>query len=807
MFLFNTLLICILCSTSLIKFSTSTKPVINILTQLSTKLLQVEFRYEGPKADLIILNCRHFKDPWNRNHEITIREVGKVPSTPGKSFYSVLVKDPYLGNSCIRVCAKFNTKRECSIVSYLSVLSYSDDIKSVLNVKQSELGRFWPYMLSIEKHGLDFNTHFKFKYFLRYDGKGYHSVINMFTCRFTFEPFTLTSCRRLDAGGFGIFDTVHTITKLPWAVDTGRFVIFVCLRDPHGSCSPPFYYETKNTFTEKPIFPYISRVEKFNKFGYSNFLNVEWYYDTTKSIHWMQVAVGSCYNGLNIIASKTDTFNGPGNKLQKYYRRVFKNLPRGLNCVQACDGNVGSQRCSRPLILYNADEKYIDKQGRPKITRAVKKSRFGYSNEVEIFYGIPPSLFQLSPIVDIYRCQFTENPFRVYNYTWANWKSLGRFGPEHNIIISNMPIGGACVTICGMRNKIESCSLPYKIDNYIKTRTMMDSPDSPRVVSMKKFTKFAYSNNINLTWYYPKSLIDKHPFMHIYTCQYSEPSSTFNYTLAVRLKADKNRDNYKLEIYNLPTGRVCLVICGDSKTSEMCGSIFKFENLVDVNLKNVPSGLIRISGFKRKVKYGYTSGIELSVKFPSKTQKTYPYMVIYRCEYTYYPKYQTSNYTIAMRVKGRNNVEDYSLTVEGMPIGLACIHVCAENNNFETCGLPYRVKNTRKVEEKDYTRNAPKIIHVAKALEHGYSSMASVRFSYPSEVTAKFDAISIYRCRYYENPLRTFDYSLAMELRASGDKKIHTTQINDLPRGKACVQICAMNEDFESCGLPYKIVN
>ena len=791
--------------TSSVTLSSQTKPILHPLTQfnLNGGLTQVEINvtYTGMATTLAIWNCRYYLQLNRSKYKHSFRFVKEIETQKELSRYIVRIEYPIPGDTCYRICSKCSEKnQEWSETKFITVLTYKKDLPSLLKVEHKFMHKFWPFILRVENVRYYYYIHF----FLRYAGHHSLSRFYLFACRYIYEPFTITHCRKLYDSPVSHHTVTHKLTFDRYGFETGNFTLHMCL--PDGRCSPPFLYQTKTNRDVNHVYPYITRVSKVRKIGVTDSVDVNWYFDESKSKRKMFVYVGTCARDYNAVLRVNNLLIKPATPGKKHYTIVFKNFQRRSYCILACDGRFVHDRCSYPLIFNNVEEP-LQKQGYPKITRVVKKSRFGYSNEIEIYYGMPPSLFKLNPIIDFYRCQYKENPFTVFNYSWAGYRQLGTPGAGKQYTVENMPIGDACILACGVRNSIEVCSLPFKINNYVKTRKTMDSENSPRVTSLKKFTKFAYSNNVNVSWYFSRQMSKEFNTINVYTCQYTEsPLSTFNYTLAIQIKADKNRDIYKFEIYNLPIGQVCIAICGDSKSTEMCGSIFKFENKPQENVKNFPNSNPKVIGMKRSIKYGYTSGIELEINYPLKLHSKYPELVVYRCEYTLYPHYQTYNYTIATRINNLQKKENFLIQVRGLPIGLACIHICADNGNFDTCGLPFRLKNTRIVDDTEYTQNRPRIIQVTKPYERVYSSIGTVRFKYPITLIAKYDTIAIYRCQYLENPLKTYDYSLSMELLANKNK-IYTVQVDELPKGKACIQICAMNEHFERCGMPYTFEN
>ena len=792
---------------SSVTLTSQTKPILQSLTQFNLNdgltIVEVNLTYNGLATKLAIWNCRYYLLLNRFKSEHSSQLVKEVETRKDKSQYIVRIDNPVPGDTCYKICSKCEGKyQEWSETKFISVLTYKSDLESLLRVEHKVIHEYLPYILRVEQHRTlkyTYNIHF----YIKYDGR--FSRFQLFACRYRYEPFTITQCRKLHNAPFSYNYVNHKVTLDRLHMESGNFTLHVCLYD--GRCSPPFLYETKTKRDLNQLYPYVTRVSKMKKVGVTDSIIVKWHFDESKSQRKMFVYAGTCVRDYNLVLYVNNLYEKPATPGQKLYSVVFKNLRKRRYCILACDGSFVHDRCGYPIMFNNNDEP-IQKQGYPQIARIVKKSRFGYSNEVEIYYGMPPSLFKLSRIIDFYRCQYKENPFTVFNYSWAGYEQLETPGAGKQYTIKNMPIGDTCILLCGVMNSIEVCSLPYKIDNYVKTRKTMDSANSPQVTSLKKFTKFAYSNNVNISWHFSREMSEKFRIINVYTCQYTEPPlTTFNYTLAIQIEADKNRENYKFEVYNLPIGHVCIVICGDSKSTEMCGSIYKFENKPQQNLKNFPDSNPKVSGMKRLVKYGYTGGIELEINFPLKLHTEYPELTVYRCEYTLYPHYQTYNYTIATRINKLQKKENFLIQIQGLPIGLACIHICADNGNFDTCGLPFRLKNTRIVDETEYTQNRPRIIQVTKPHERGYSSIGTVRFTYPNTLIAKYDTIAIYRCKYLENPLRTYAYSLAMELRVSNNGNIYTVQVDELPKGKACIQICAMNEHFERCGMPYTFEN
>ena len=791
--------------TILVTISSQTKPILNSLTQFNlngdSTHVEVNFTYSGLATKLSIWNCRYYPLINGSKYEHSCHLMKSVETTSNISQYIIRIEHPIPGDTCYRICSKcYGKYQEWSETKFITVLTYKKDLPSLVRVERKYLDKFWPYILRIRNVKYTYTIHF----YLKYSGQISLKKFYLYSCRYRYEPFTITKCIKSHEALYIRNSLTHKVTLSRLALYNGHFTLHVCLKD--GRCSPPFLYHIRTKRDVNHIYPYVTRVAKVKKVGVTDSLAIKWRFNKNKSLKKMHVYLGKCLRDYNSVPIVNNLLVKTAISGETRYRGTFKNLQKRSYCILACDGSFKHDKCGYPVKFINTNEP-IQKQGYPRITRVVKKTRFGYSNEVEIFYGMPPSLFKLNPIIDFFRCQYTDNPFTVFNYSWAGYGQLETPGDGKQFTVKKMPIGDACILACGVRNSIEVCSLPFKIDNYVKTRKTMDSSHSPRVTSLKKFIKFGYSNRVNVSWYFSKRMSVKFRTINVYTCQYNQPPLiTHNYTIAIQIKADENRENYKSEIYNLPIGDICIVICGDNKATEMCGNIYKFKNKHDENRENNLKSTPKVIGMKRDVKYAYTSGIELEINYPQNLHSKYPQLVVYRCEYTLYPHYKTYNYTTATTVNKLQKRENFLIQIAGLPIGLACIHVCADNGNFDTCGMPFRLKNTKIVDRKDYIKNRPRIITFTKPYKRVYSSSGTVRFTYP-RVIAKYDTLAIYRCQYLNSPLRTYAYSLAMEVLASENNRMHTVQIDELPKGRACIQICAMNEHFERCGMPYRFWN
>ena len=774
-------------------FSLQTKPVLQNLTQFTLnddeRHVQINFTYIGPVTRLAIWNCRASPTVYGYSHLFLWRKIVEFLSKKKKTIYMYTVEGPELGETCYRVCSQCEMDDQVwSVVKYISVITYEENeslLQSHLKFKRKELDLGTPYITKVNRFSRGPLVHFGVYFTFR---SGRLPWVRIYACKYTLEPFKFGKCKRLIVKRYNSQGSYNK-GFYPKQFGSGKLAIQICT----NPCSPIYFFETKDLTNNPKTFPYVKRVIRAAKVGVTKQITVETFFDATKTqTKNLGVFGGRCYGGYNALTTPIQSHSVTTRAQKNSYRVTFDKLGEGLLCVEVCDGPRHKSRCSYPVKIANFD---TDKQlqGYPKVINGVKKSRFGYSDKVDITYAIPPSLVSDDRHFYFYSCQFVDAPFRVSNYSRVKTRILPKSGANYRITIDKMPGGNACVVVCGYSLEVETCSLAYRIDNRFKPKGI----DGARINGVKKITKFRYSNNLNAFWHFSKEMSSKYDKMRIYTCQYHiPPLTTRNYTLALELTTDENRVDYKFEIYNLPIGQVCLALCGVQNSAESCLSLYKFYNTLESNSHHQKSRP-EITGMKRKVKYGYSSVIMLEIKLSQKIANRKFDLVIHRCEYSLYPRYHTYNYTESSRIEIKNvKKEDSIFEVGGLPIGSACVQVCVEDKYTEICGVPFRVKNTRFGGENDYLLNRPQVLKADRGV---------VEFMIPEILHAEYNTIAVYRCKFRENPLRTYEYSLSMEFTVTNYIKTHTIMLLDTSTGNSCVQICVMNEHFEKCGMPYKI--
>ena len=774
-------------------FSLQTKPVLHNLTQFNLNEdetnVQINFTYTGPVTRLAIWNCRASPTVYRYSHVFMWRKIVEFRSKKKRSNYVYTIEGPELGETCYRVCSGCDKEDEVwSETKYISVLTYEEDESLLLShfrFTRKQMDTNIPYITHVKRLSRGSRTKFRINFTFKSPRAPW---VMIFACNYTLEPFKFRDCKTLTSVAYNHEGSYHREYSV-WDFTSGKLAIQVCT----NPCSPVYFFETKDLKDDPQVFPYVKMIFRGAKVGVTNQIKVVAYFDEAKRKDTkLQVYAGYCHRGYNAIATPIESHGVTAIAQKKSYNVVFKKLDEGLWCIEACDGRRHYGRCSYPVKFANfGANKQL--QGYPRVIKGVKKSRFGYSGEVDVTYAIPPSLFATNRHFYYHTCQFVDVPFRVYNYSKVNTRLLTKAGGDLHITMDKMPAGYACVVVCGYNHEVETCSEAYRIDNRLKPKVS----DGALIKGVKKYTKFRYSNNINVFWHFSKEMSSKYDAMRIYTCQYSiPPLTTRNYTSALQLRTDKNRVNYKFEIYNLPIGRVCLALCGVKNSAESCLSFYKFNNTLESNL-HLQKSLPRITGMKRKVKYGYSSGIMLEIELsPSIDNRKFD-LVIHRCEYSLYPRYQTYNYTESSRVELKSvKKANPTFEVESLAIGSACVQLCVEERYTEMCGVPFRVKNSRFGDENDYSLNRPQVLHIDRGV---------VEFMVPEVLHAEYNTIAVYRCRFRDNPLRTYDYSMSMEFTVTDYVKTHTVMLLDDYTENSCVQICVMNGHFEKCGMPYKI--
>lgn len=774
-------------------FSHQTKPVLHNLTQFTLHEdeihVQVNFSYTGPVTRLAIWNCRASPTVYGYSYAFVWRKIVEFRSRKYRTNYVYTVEGPELGETCYRVCSQCEMEDEVwSTTKFISVLSYEEDegsLQSLFHFTRKQLYDNTPYITHVTR----FNRGYRTKFRINYTFKSPHSPnVIIFACKYTLEPFKFGKCKTLTRKGYN-FEGTYKLEYYVGKFASGKLVIQACTL----LCSPVYFFETKDLNETRQTYPYVKRVIRATKVGVTKKVTIQAYFDATKTkTKQLRVYAGHCHGGYNAISTPIDSIVVAASAQKKSYTIAFKKLKKGLWCVEACDGKREHGRCSFPVKFANFDTD-VQLPGQPKVINGVKKSRFGYSDEVDITYAIPPSLFTTDRHFYFHTCQFTEVPFRVYDCSKVKTRVLTKAGPNYRVTIDKMPGGDTCVIACGYKYEIETCSLAYRIDN----RVWPKKSDGVRINGVKKFTKFRYSNNINVFWHFSKEKSAEYDTMRIYTCQYAtSPLRTRNYTLALQLQTDGNRVDYKFEIYNLPIGQVCLTLCGASNSAESCLSFYKFNNTLESDLQ-LQKSRPQIVGMKRRIKYGYSSGIMLEIKLSLSVSNRKFALVIHRCEYSLYPHYHTYNYTQSSRTKIRTLKEENSIfEVEGLPIGSACVQVCIEKRYTELCGVPFRVKNSRFGEENDYLLNRPQVLNVDRGV---------VEFTVPEVLHAGYNTVAVYRCKFRENPLRTYEYSPSMQFTVTDYVKTHSVMLVDDYTENECVQVCVTNEHFEKCGMPYRI--